>query len=198
MSQSTHLAGGRVGFPDRELSVIDGQRGRTAAEGRRVGKWREAFDHGRPSFWDIELGLEYTFGPPATEEQIARAEGELGVRLPSDLRELVAEFNGVWVTTEDGRERGDTPDIAYLDVGFMAVEVPWYFRTCGNPLPAESDLRKAVFFYQENGLAELYGVCVEEVAGLQAGEVVKLDHEMGVLEPAFPSLLEFVRSGGKD
>jgi hypothetical protein len=163
-----------------------------------MGKWRDAFDHGRPSFFDIEFGLQYTFGPPATAEQLAHAEAELGLRLPQEVRELLSEFNGVWVTSEAAREHGSAPDIAYLDVQHLAVEVPWYFRTCGNPLPAASDLRKVVFIYQENGFADLYGVCVEDVAGLRAGEVAKLDHDVGELEAAFPSLLEFVRLGCRD
>lgn len=163
-----------------------------------MGKWREAFEHGRPSFFDAEFGLEYSFGPPATAEQLARAEAELGTRLPQEVRELLTEFNGVWVTSAAGREHGNAPDIAYLDVEHMAVEVPWYFRNCGNALPPASDLRKIVFVYQENGFADLYGVCVEDVGDFRAGEVVKLDHELGELEKAYPSLPEFVRLGCRD
>lgn len=169
-----------------------------------MGRWREAFEHGRPSYFDIEFGLEYTFGLPASEEQLGRAEAELGVRLPRDVRELLSEFNGVWVTSAVARSHAGDPEvasdlaIAYLDVEHMAIEVPRYFRTCGNPLPAELDLRKIVFVYQENGFADLYGVCVEDVAGFREGEVVKLDHELGKLETAFPNLLDFVTLGCRD
>ena len=163
-----------------------------------MGKWREAFEHGRPSFFDVEFGLQYTFGPPASEEQLARAERELGIRLPQEVRELLLEFNGVWVTSEVGRDHGNAADIAYLDVEHVAVAVPRYFRTCGNPLPPESDLRKIVFIYQENGFADLFGVCLEDVAGFRAGEVVRLDHELGKLEKVFPNMLDFVRLGCRD
>lgn len=163
-----------------------------------MGKWREAFAHGRPSTFDLEFGLEYTFGSPATDGQLAHAERELGTRLPQEVRELLSEFNGVWVTSEAGRSHGSAPDIAYLDVEHLAVEVPRYFRTCGNPLPAGSDLRKIIFVYQENGFADLYGVCVEDLAGFRAGEVVRLDHDVGALERVFPSLLDFVRLGCRD
>lgn len=169
-----------------------------------MGKWREAFQHGRPSPLDVEFGFEYTFGPPASGEQLDRAEAELGLQLPQEVRELLSEFNGVWVSSEESRSHADDPDvasdpdIAYLDVEHLAVHVPRYFRTCGNPLPPESDLRKVVFFYQENGFADLYGVCAENIAGFWTGEVVKLDHELGELETAFPTLLDFVRLGCRD
>ena len=71
------------------------------------------------------------------------------------------------------------------------------FRTCGNELPPEEDLRKVVFICQVNGFADLYGVCVAKVAGHRAGAVIKLDHEKGFLEAAYPSLAKFVRNGPK-
>ena len=79
-----------------------------------MGKWREAFAHGRPSCFDVDFGLEYTFGPPASEEQLAHAERELGLRLPQELRELLSEFNGAWVTSEASRSHGSAADIAYI------------------------------------------------------------------------------------
>jgi hypothetical protein len=158
-----------------------------------MGKWREAFEHGRPSEWDIKLGIEYSFGPPPTEEQLAAAESVLGVRLPADVRELLFEFNGVWYTTEVDRREGYGPSILYLDLQHMTVDVPEYFRTCGNPLPEEAELRKVVFVRQSNGFGDLWGVCLEDVAGFRAGTVVRLDHEVGELEECSPSLFEFVR-----
>jgi len=160
-----------------------------------MGKWRDAFEHGRPSFFDIEFGLEYSFGPPATEEQLAFAEKELGMPLPADVREFLSEFNGIRASSAVDREQGDQPTIAYLDVEFMAVHVSRHLRTCDNELPSESELRKVVFVYQENGLAGLYGVCTDNFGEFRAGEVVKLDHDVGEFEKAFPNLLEFVRLG---
>ncbi|HEY7158350.1 MAG TPA: SMI1/KNR4 family protein [Gemmataceae bacterium] len=158
-----------------------------------MGKWREAFEHGRPSEWDIEYGREYAFGPPATEQQFVAAESVLGVRLPAEVRELLSEFNGVWYTIEVDRREGYEPSILYLDIDHMTVEVPEYFRTSGNPLPAEEDLQKVVFIRQSNGFGDLWGVCLEDVAGFPAGSVVKLDHEVGELEVCSASLFQFVR-----
>jgi hypothetical protein len=162
-------------------------------EERGVGKWREAFGEGRPSRWDIEYGREYTFGPPATEEQLTAAESVLEVRLPVDVRELLSEFNGVWYTIEIDRREGYEPSILYLDIQHMTAEVPAYFRTSGNPLPDEEDLRKVAFIRQSNGFADLWGVCLEDVAGFGPGSVVYLDHEVGELEKCSSSLFEFVR-----
>jgi hypothetical protein len=158
-----------------------------------VGKWRDAFEQGRPSEWDLELGRQYSFGPPASAEQLAAAEALLGVRLPADVRALLAEFNGVWYTTEIDRQQGYEPSILYLDLEHMTVQVPEYFRTCGNPLPPEEELRQVVFVRQDNGFGELWGVCLQDVAAFRAGSVVRLDHEVGELEACSPSLFELVR-----
>jgi hypothetical protein len=184
---------------DRDTGFLEftvarcGRRCRAALEERGMGKWREAFEHGRPSQWDVELGMEYTFGPPATEGQLAATESVLGVRLPADVRALLSEFNGVWYTTAIDRREGYEPSILYLDIQHMTVEVPAYFRDSGNPLPPGEDLRKVVFVRQSNGFGDLWGVCLEDVAGFRAGHVVKLDHEVGELERCSPSLFEFVR-----
>lgn len=104
----------------------------------------------------------------------------------------------MWVTSEAGRENDDAPELTYLDVEHMAFEVPTYFRTSGNPLPPASDLQSVVFLYQENGFADLYGVCARDVAGFKAGEVVHLDHEKGALENVYPNLEAFVRYACRD
>ena len=162
-----------------------------------MGKWRDAFMHGRPSREDTEYGTEYTFGPPATQEELAAAEQALGVRLPAEVRAMLSEINGIWHTTTIGRREGYEPTIEFLDVQHMTVDVPEYFRDCGNELPPEEDLRKVVFVCQSNGFGDLYGVCAEDVGEFRAGEVVYLDHEVGELERCFPSLLDFVRDGRK-
>jgi hypothetical protein len=162
-----------------------------------MGKWREAFEYRRPSAWDVEHGYQYTFGPPASEEQLAAAELQLGVTLPSDVREMLAEFNGVWYTSANGRRRGNRPHILYLDIEHMTVNLPRYFRTCGNVLPSDQDLRKVAFVCQNNGFADLWGVCIDRVRGFRAGEVVMLDHEIGELQNCPYNLYEFVQSARK-
>jgi hypothetical protein len=156
-------------------------------------KWRKAFEAGRPSEWDTEYGREYSFGPPATDEQLAAAEAALGIPLPADVREMLSEFNGVWYTIEVDRREGYEPAILYLDIEHMSVKVPEYFADCGNPLPPETELRKVVFVRQSNGFGDLWGVCAADVAGHRVGTIVKLDHEVGELEACASSLFEFVR-----
>jgi hypothetical protein len=95
---------------------------------------------------------------------------------------------------DDGRE---LRSILFLDLHHMTVELPQYFADCGNPLPPKKDRRKVVFVCQSNGFAELWGVCVEDVADHPAGSVVKLDSEVGEFEASHASLAEFVRSGHK-
>jgi hypothetical protein len=55
-------------------------------------------------------------------------------------------------------------------------------------------LRKVVFVCQSNGFGNLWGLCAEPISDHPTGAVVKLDHEVGELEPSYPSLAEFVRS----
>lgn len=119
------------------------------------------------------------------------------MRLPPEVHELLLEFNGVWYTTATDRRHGNQRDILFLNIESMTVKVPKYFRTCGNVLPSEEDIRKVVFVCQSNGFGDLWGVCVENVADFQVGEVVKLDHEVGELEKCVPTLYEFVRHSRK-
>lgn len=159
-----------------------------------MSKWRELFEAGQPAVAEREDRTEYTFGPPATADQIAAAEAALKVRFPADVREMLSEFNGVWsVTTFDA---GNTYDeIHFLNLQHMTADVPDYCSDSGNPMPPEEDLRKVVWVCQSNGFGDLWGVCAEAVAGHPAGAVVHMDHEVGELEECRPSLAEFVRHG---
>lgn len=116
-----------------------------------MGRWRELFEAGRPTVAEPENRSEYTFGPPATADQIAAAEATLRVRFPDDVRELLSEFNGVW----SGKT---SDDIHLLDLRHMTIDVPEYCADSGNPMPPEEDLRKVVWVGQSNGFGELYGV----------------------------------------
>jgi hypothetical protein len=163
-----------------------------------MGKWREAFDHRRPTEWDVEYEVRYVFGPPATQEEIARAEQGIGASLPADVRDLLCEFNGVWETDKFSRPDGRRTDV-YLSTEEMAGYAQEYIRYGGDP-PLTSDgldLRKVAYVAQNNGFADLYGVCIEPLGPFAAGTVVRLDHETWALEAVFPSLLEFVERGLK-
>jgi hypothetical protein len=159
-----------------------------------MNKWRTLFESNLAPVAERPYREEYDFGPPATDEQLAAAEQALGITFPADVREMLAEFNGVWRRTHfsDGREYRD---IFYLDLQNMTVDLPQYFADCGNPLPPKRDRRKVVFIAQSNGFGDLWGVCTAEVAGHTIGAVVHLDHEVGELEPSHPNLEEFVRNG---
>jgi hypothetical protein len=87
----------------------------------------------------------------------------------------------------------------YFGTDGMLAGVPDYLRNWGAPptTPSGADLRKVVFVGQQNGYADLYGVCLDAVGGFEAGQVVKLDHETGDLEEAFDSLKAFVEDGPK-
>ena len=106
---------------------------------------------------------------------------------------MLLEFNGIWRSTKSDRRDGRPGAIAYLDIDHMTVHVPEYFRTCGNNLPPDNDLRKVVFLYQRNGFAELIGICAEDVGEFPAGRLVKLDHELGVFEWSYKTLADLVR-----
>ena len=157
-----------------------------------MGKWRELFEAGLSPVAGREDRTEYTFGPPATTEQIAAAEATLKVRFPPEVREMLSEFNGMSsVTTFDA---GNIyAEMYFLDLPHMTADVPDYCADCGNPMPPEEDLRKVVWVAQSNGFGELWGVCAEAVAGHPAGAVVHMDHEVGELEACQPSLAAFVR-----
>jgi len=159
-----------------------------------VGKWIDAFQHQRPYEWDTELSVEYTLGPPATEQQIADAEALLGARWPAELRELLGEFNGIWFTTKDLRRGGYEPEILFLDIEHLTEQLPDYLGDAENELPPTNELRRVAFFCQAHEFAELWGVCVEPLAGCRVGEVIALDDE-GRWRKSAPSLLEFMRRG---
>ena len=157
-----------------------------------MSRWRDAFQHGRPGKWDVEFGYEFTFGPPATEMELAEAETALGLEFPSDVRELLSEFNGVFHTSRADRENGWGPTLFFLNVPNIAKHVPHYLATSDNPLPRAEDLAKVIFVRDTNGFGVLWGVCVIPFAEFVSGQVLRLDHERGQFEFCSPSLYDFV------
>src|ERR1043165_9308237 len=142
-----------------------------------MSKWKRAFERTPPGHWESLDKVEYIFGPPATEAQIDESERALGMRFSLELRELLAEFNGIWTTTELSRNRGYKPEMVYLDLENITVGVPTYFRTCENELPPDEELQKFVFFCQSNGFAALWGICMSDLPGVRAGEIASIDEE---------------------
>ncbi len=162
--------------------------------------WRTLFEVNLLPEEMREYHTKYVFGPPATPAAIEAAEAALGMRLPADVRGMLAEFNGVW---EHNRYRaGNTSeDIHLLDLQHMSVDVPDHLSKWdsdwGHEIPQPDGWRKVVFVCQSNGFGNLWGVCVEPVSGHPAGAVVKVDHNFREWEPSYPSLAEFVRSSSK-
>ncbi|WP_406694280.1 SMI1/KNR4 family protein [Singulisphaera sp. Ch08] len=161
-----------------------------------MGKWREAFEEGRPSFYDRDYGRVYHFGPPATPEQISEAEQILGRPLPTELLSLLSEFNGVRDTTRwsGADDEGDSVFLSTMDL----PDVLGYLRDVEDELPKPVRMGKVVFFWQDNGYAELYGICAERVGRWPAGTIVHLDHESQELKAPYPDLMAFVRGHDKE
>jgi hypothetical protein len=160
-----------------------------------MGKWLTWFEASLPPLEERDFSEIYEFGPPATADQIAEAERLMGVRWPDDLREMFMEFNGIRYTTKADRRGGHASKEFYLDAEAMSVKAPRYLRTSSDPLPSQDVLSKVAIVCQINGYGELYGLCLDDVAGHPAGAVVRLDHEVGQFEPCYPSLADFVRNG---
>jgi hypothetical protein len=158
-----------------------------------VGKWRTLFEDNLPPHGEGEYVLAYEFGPPAAEAEVVTAERALSVRLPADLRELVSEFNGVWVRARTSPE----PDNHYLSLELMA-ELAERQREAGWAEVFENgELDKIVFICGYNGWTQLWALCVEDVGEFPAGAVVYHDHDAAELEAGYASLADFVRDGPK-
>ena len=147
--------------------------------------WRVLLEANTRPFEEREYGELYQFGPPATEKQLAEAEGALGYRLPNDLRELLAEFNGVWYSLAIDQQSGRKPDVRYLDLHHMTGEAAVWHRAFPSIL----------CFRAVNGFGCVWAVCLQETEGIPAGHVVSTDHDGGDVEDCAPSLFEFVRRG---
>jgi uncharacterized protein (TIGR02996 family) len=145
--------------------------------------WRVLIEVNMRPLEERDYGQRYRFGAPASADQLAKAEAALGRRLPNDLRELLAEFNGVWYTTTAHRQLGWSPEIVYLDLHHM-VEAQAYY---------DEHFPNVLCFREENGGVYVWAVCLQDTADFRAGNVVGIDHEVGKLEGCAPTLFDFLR-----
>ncbi len=163
-----------------------------------MGKWKKAFLKSIDP--ELDGPSSFEFGPPATEKQLAALERAVSAKIPSDLRELLQEFNGVTRDGPTGRE----------DYFFSAEKMPQaaeYYRNwdCDTTL-AMRLFGNVLLVCQENGLSEMWGVVVKPFATYKYGEVVSFDHdrllftekETDLFTVNYRNLLELVEARTKD
>jgi len=133
------------------------------------GEWGAAFLRSIGSGADIESVAECHFGPPATAAQIAALEEELGGKLPTDLVQLLSEFNGVQVGEQDERQSW------FLSTDEMPAASHFY-----DDWESELVLKvfpRVAFVCQKNGMAELWGVVIKAFKPFKLGDIVAFEHD---------------------
>uniref|UniRef100_UPI002FD9AD5D SMI1/KNR4 family protein n=1 Tax=Arsukibacterium sp. TaxID=1977258 RepID=UPI002FD9AD5D len=156
----------------------------------KLNRWREIFEQSAMNVPDKEeLEIRYQFGQPSTESELATLEHQLGGPIPTELRSMLKEFNGIEIKEKDW---GESWRPLYLSIAQILLEVVDYIETSGNPMPASDELANVVFFAHQNGFAELYAVCMRDFSEFRSGQILVLDHETGELQLAEESLSAFV------
>ena len=163
-----------------------------------MGKWKKAFLKSIDPEFDSPSSFE--FGPSATEKQLAGLERAISAKIPSDLRELLQEFNGV---TRDGL-------VGREDYFFSTEKMPEaaeYYRNwdCDTTLAMQL-FSNVLLVCQENGMSEMWGVVVRPFATYKYGDVVSFDHdrlmftekETDLFTVNYKYLLELVEARTKD
>ena len=118
---------------------------------------------------DRESEDTFEFGPPADEKALSDLETSIGAPVPGELRELLAEFNGIW----------DSDGDAYY---FALEEMPRaaeYYREWDWPTDLLMDCSKNILYIcQENGLATMWGIVVKPFGPFEYGQIVAFDHDL--------------------
>ena len=157
-----------------------------------MGFWKTTFERSAEAVPDrAERCVAYRFGPPASDTELEMLSGHLGSAVPSDLRAMLQEFNGIEIRD---KYWGASWQPLYLSVDQMLHDVPEYVRTSGNPIPPSEELANVAFFAHQNGFAELYGVCLRAFSSFGDGDVLVMDHDTGEFDRAEDSLMGFVGS----
>ena len=153
-----------TGPGDRSETFADRKSGEVAK-----GKWGAAVLRSFGAGGDVESAEECGFGAPATPDEIAKLEQFFGVKIPSSLKELLQEFNGIRVGVETRRESW------FLTIDEMKSAVRFYDDR-------DSDLvlklfPKVMWVCQRNGMAELWGVVVKAFKPFKRGDIVAFEHD---------------------
>lgn len=137
----------------------------------------------------VWLASEYRVAAPATRDEIALLEQNLGAPLHPGLRAMLLEFNGV---AYRDKYWGTQWHPLYLSVSQMLGELQEYFAEIEDPFPAAGEFRNVAFFAQKNGFGVVYAVCSRSFGDFASGAVLALDHETGEFELEAESLEAFV------
>lgn len=156
-----------------------------------MNNWKKAFLSGASKFEDREeLEINYTFGSPASTEDLRALKQAINLEIPKNLLDLMKEFNGIEV---DQKYWGKGQ--LYLSINFIIKELPKYFQESGNYLPPKNESDSVIFFAQQNGMAALFALCVKPFNTFNVGEVLALESDSGEFVPEALSLEDFVQSG---
>jgi len=139
-----------------------------------------------------------TFGPPAAEKEIAAAEASLGLHFPALLRELYAEFDGLWYGEYTGQLFPKDGEIGYfvLPVKLLRpardILVNLYGRMARDERIArygsreeegyddfEGQLGRCVAFALNEYGASFMFLTDQDAWGIEPGRVGKWDHDGG-------------------
>ena len=136
-----------------------------------MGKWKAAFSKSySPEFGRGES--DFVFHPPATAEQIASLESELGASLPPDLKDMLLEFNGI-DHIDCGQQFPYVFSTATMTTKVIEVYSDWDWPT---ELLLEWS-KNIAYVRQVNGYSQMWGVVVKPFGGLKYGQVVGFDHD---------------------
>ena len=113
----------------------------------------------------------FTFGAPVSSVVLSRLEEQSAMGVPSDLRDLLCEFNGLFHTYGDS----DEPVLFDSDQMTRAIE---YYRNWD--VPTEHLLRwsrNIWYLAQCNGFACMSGIVIQPLGPFKPGEFIKFDHD---------------------
>ena len=131
-----------------------------------MGKWRAIFCGSE----NCEDESACVFNPPATEGEIAAFESTIGAALPSDVREMLLEFNGI-----------DKPEFGSLKpfiLGMNNMALPGFYTDWDVPTDKLIEWSKNIIYVRQfNSFTYLWGVVVKPFAKFNAGDIVEFDHD---------------------
>jgi hypothetical protein len=163
-----------------------------------MGKWKDAFLKSLDPEFDAPD--EFEFGAPAKDTELAAAGAALAAELPTDLTELLQEFNGVTRVSELGKEP------YFFDTREIPVAGEYYRNWDCDTTRAMEWFKNVAFVCQENGYAAMWGVVVKPFASFKHGDVVSFDHDRiafaekpeDLFIANYPNLLKLVKARDKD